>query len=485
MQAKFKFRLSALTLGVMGALVGGQAMAADTYQDLVWSNGSVEIRGNNDNGGGGEGVFIRSNGGSAASYADFTDEGVANVVGSTTTISGSSNLYLNSPITAINNAATVGTTLDVGTDLTVDGTTTVTGATTLNGATTVNNTLTVTGTTNVNAGSTNTTNIGTGASASVNNIGGAASANTITGLSNTIAGTTNTITGTTSINASVNSATNINTGTSNAAVTVGNQANTTNLNSSTNNIGVNGFATSNNIGTGSSSFASTNRMGNTNAGTTAITTAGNSVVTTKNNAASTVVTGASGTSNLEGGTTTSGGSAVLLKGGSGTQTVVDAFGKLTNVTGTATQSTASLTLTNGAGNTHGLVVTETQASLSGGTNSSTLTMADNGATFSDARNGNPVQVHGVDDGTAQFDAVNVRQFAGAIASVTAMANIPQVDQDKTYAMGVGFGNFMGRTAVAAGVTYRFTANGVLKGSISSAMTNSNTTTVGLGAAWSY
>jgi len=479
MQAKFKFRLSALTLGVMGALVGGQAMAADTYQDLVWSNGSVEIRGNNDNlGGGGEGVFIRSNAGSAASYADFTDQGVVNVVGSNTTVSGSSHLYLNSPITAINNAATVGSTLGVGTNLTVGGTTTVTGATTLNGATTVNNTLTVTGTTNINAGSTNTTNIGTGASASVNNIGGAASINTITGLTNNVRGITN-------INDSVNSATNINTGTSTAAVTVGNSANTTNLNSATNNIGSNGFATTNNIGAGSSSFASTNRIGNTNAGTTAITTAGNSVVTTKNNAASTVVTGASGTSNLDGGTTTSGGSAVLLKGGIGTQTVVDVYGKLTNVTGTATQSTASLTLTNGAGNVHGLVVTETQASLSGGTNSSTLTTSDNGATFSDARNGNPVQVHGVDDGTAQFDAVNVRQFAGAIASVTAMANIPQVDQDKTYAMGVGVGTFMGRSALAAGVTYRFTANGVLKGSVSSAMTNSNSTTVGFGAAWSY
>ena len=52
-------------------------------------------------------------------------------------------------------------------------------------------------------------------------------------------------------------------------------------------------------------------------------------------------------------------------------------------------------------------------------------------------------------------------------------------------MGVGVGTFMGRSALAAGVTYRFTANGVLKGSVSSAMTNSNSTTVGFGAAWSY
>ncbi len=160
-------------------------------------------------------------------------------------------------------------------------------------------------------------------------------------------------------------------------------------------------------------------------------------------------------------------------------------GKLSNVTGTATQSTASLTLTNGLGNTHGLVVTETQASLSGGTHSSTLTMDDSGGTFSNAQTGGPVQVHGVNDGTSDFDAVNVRQFAGAVASVTAMANIPQVDQDKTYAVGVGVGNFMGKNALAAGMTYRFTRNGVFKGSVSSAFATSDTTTLGLGFAWSY
>jgi hypothetical protein len=205
------------------------------------------------------------------------------------------------------------------------------------------------------------------------------------------------------------------------------------------------------------------------------------------NSANTSVIGASsGTSILTNANqATTAGTAIVVKGADGTQTLVDANGKLTNVTGTAAQTTASLTLTNGIGNTHGLVVTETQASLSGGTQSSTLTMADNGGTFSDAQTGGPVQVHGVNDGTSDFDAVNVRQFASAVASVTAMANIPQVDQDKKVAMGMALGSFMGRTAVAAGVTYRFTKNGVLKGSVSSAMNSSNSTAVGVGAAWSY
>ena len=205
-----------------------------------------------------------------------------------------------------------------------------------------------------------------------------------------------------------------------------------------------------------------------------------------NSANTTVVATGSGSSNLAGATSAvTAGTAVVVKGATGTQTVVDSHGKLTNVTGTAAESTASLTLTNGVGNTHGLVVTETQATLSGGTQSSSLTMADNGATFSNAATGGPVQVHGVNDGTSDFDAVNVRQFSGAVASVTAMANIPQVDQDKTVALGVGVGGFMGQTALAAGVSYRFTRNGVFKASLSSAMTNSNTETLGLGVAWSY
>jgi hypothetical protein len=204
------------------------------------------------------------------------------------------------------------------------------------------------------------------------------------------------------------------------------------------------------------------------------------------NSANTSVIGTGGTSNLVGATLgTSGGTAIVMSGSTGTQTVVDANGRLTNVTGTATESTASLTLTNGYGETHGLVVTETQATLSGGTQSSSLTMADNGATFSDSATGAPVQVHGVNDGTADFDAVNVRQFAGAIASVTAMANIPQVDQDKTFAVGAGYGNFMGKDALALGATYRMSKNGVLKASVASGTGGGRKTAAGLGAAWSW
>lgn len=394
-------------------------------------------------------------------------------------------------------------------------------------ATTGNNAMTASaGNNNITASLINnieapTNNIGVTTAASINNIGHSDSS-------------TNTIKGVTSINASINAATNINTGTSTSAVTIGNTGlNATNivnaysgntamsLANNTASLTAGSTLASNGVtgvssGTGSGGLTVYNSA-QTIAGNTTIPTTlspngilagktyqnkvnGNLLVDgnvyingtldyVSSNTANTTVIGSKtgvGASVLSGATeATSGGTAIVLKGATGTQTVVDANGKLTNVVGTATQSTAALTLTNGLGNTHGLVVTETQASLSGGANSSTLTMSDNGGTFSDARTGAPVQVHGVNDGTSDFDAVNVRQFSSAIASVTAMANIPQVDQDKKFAMGVGLGSFMGKTALAAGVTYRFTKNGVLKGSISSAMNSSQSTAVGLGAAWSY
>jgi hypothetical protein len=366
-----------------------------------------------------------------------------------------------------------------------------------------------------------TNNIGVATAASINNIGHSASS-------------TNTINGVTGINASINAATNINTGTSTSAVSIGNSGNygTNNVNaysgnttmSLTNNVATlkagstlasNG-STGVNSGTGSGGLTIYNTAQTIAAGTTIPTTLSPTGILTgktyqnkingnllvdgnvyingtldyvSSNTANTTVIGSTsgvGASVLAGATAaTTGGTAIVMKGATGTQTVVDANGKITNVVTTATQSTAALTLTNGIGNTHGLVVTESQATLSGGTRSSSLTMGDNGATFSDAQTGAPVQVQGVNDGTKDFDAVNVRQFAGAIASVVAMANIPQVDQDKQVAFGMALGSFMGKTALAAGVTYRFTRNGVLKGSLSSALNSSHKTAVGVGAAWSY
>jgi hypothetical protein len=171
-------------------------------------------------------------------------------------------------------------------------------------------------------------------------------------------------------------------------------------------------------------------------------------------------------------------------------TTVDANGKILVSTATAyvspTAATAAMTLTNGYGNTHGLVVTESQTTLSGGTESSSMTLSDRAATFSNAQTGAPITVTGVADGRADFDAVNVRQFAGAIAAVAAQANIPALaaGQDRTF--GVGMGNFMGKSALALGMSMRGNNNSVYKATMSTGLNSGmQQTVIGVGGAWGF
>lgn len=202
------------------------------------------------------------------------------------------------------------------------------------------------------------------------------------------------------------------------------------------------------------------------------------------NAATTTVT-SSGTSILGSSLTTSGGSAIVMKGTDALHATVDANGKITMETGVSAQSSTAMTLTNGIGNVHGLIVNETQATLSGGVNSSSMTLNDNGATFSDSATGRPVQVHGVDDGTADFDAVNVRQFAASIAAVSAATSIPMPDASKNTLVGVGVGHHMGKTAVAVGINHRMTAMSMIKATIASGISRGGRPVIGVGMGWGW
>lgn len=272
-----------------------------------------------------------------------------------------------------------------------------------------------------------------------NSITGANNSMTATGT-NTITGATNNINGVTNINASNNAATNINTGTSTGNVTVGNAANTTNLNSLTNNIGLNSAAAnttwtaantySNNIGTGTGKTV--NNIGNANAASQVNAQAGTAKMTLANNSAQlTVPSAATGVNN-------------------------------------------------------GVAVDNTKASLTGGDASPTrLTMTDNAATFSRVSNGAPITVTGVADGRADFDAVNVRQFAGAISAVAAQANVPALaaGQDKNF--GVGLGSFMGKTGLALGMNIRGEDNTTFKLSLSTGLNGGAKTVIGAGAAWAF
>lgn len=205
-----------------------------------------------------------------------------------------------------------------------------------------------------------------------------------------------------------------------------------------------------------------------------------------NSANTTVVGAATGTSILQNATQgTSAGTAIVMKGSTGTHTVSNVNGQLTNVTGPAAQSSASLTLTNGYGNTHGVLVTETQTIISGGTHSTSLTFDNNDVTFRNAQTGAPIQVHGVADGTSNFDAVNVRQLGAGVASVSAMTNIPQLDTGKNFAMGVGYGYHLGQSALAVGGTLRINPYTVVKSSLAVGTGPAAKPSFGVGASISW
>lgn len=106
----------------------------------------------------------------------------------------------------------------------------------------------------------------------------------------------------------------------------------------------------------------------------------------------------------------------------------------------------------------GLDINQTRTILSGGTDGTTLTLDDSGATFENTFTGGPARVHGVADGIAPFDAVNRRQLdsvetvmSSGIASIAALAAIPGPVGCKMYSIGLGYGHFGGQNAGAIGL----------------------------------
>ena len=107
---------------------------------------------------------------------------------------------------------------------------------------------------------------------------------------------------------------------------------------------------------------------------------------------------------------------------------------------------------------HGLFIDDTHTVLTGGTDATALTLDDTGATFTNLATGGPALVHGVADGVAPFDAVNVRQLdtavghmSSGIASIAALAAIPGPVGCKNYSVGFGYGHFNGENAGAIGL----------------------------------
>jgi hypothetical protein len=154
----------------------------------------------------------------------------------------------------------------------------------------------------------------------------------------------------------------------------------------------------------------------------------------------------------------------------------------TTLVGTANINTTGSAATTIGNSAAPVALTGSTASMTGG--STNLTLNNNGASFSSA--GAPVKVTGIANGTSDFDAVNVRQFSNAVASVAAAANIPGVDTNQKVSMGLGLGSYMNSPALAFGGSYRFSSNGVVRGSLSTGLSNGGGQVVfGLGAGWSW
>ena len=259
-------------------------------------------------------------------------------------------------------------------------------------------------------------------------------------------------------------------------------------------LNVTGASTTNGItNTGDISTTTLNSTGNTSVGgalavtgastTNGITNTGNISTTTLNSTGNTSVGGAlavTGASTTNGITNTGNISTTTLNSTSNTS-----VGGALAVTGAST--------TNGISNTGNI-------SNSGAVNTATLnttgnaavggTLAVTGGTTTHGINNSMSQISGVADGTSTNDAVNYGQLqdtrkllSRGIASVTAMANIPAVDQGKTFSVGMGVGSFDSNTAVALGASYRVAPSAVLRASVAGGSGGKTAFGVGVGGSW--
>ncbi|HDR9511023.1 TPA: YadA-like family protein [Burkholderia cepacia] len=111
--------------------------------------------------------------------------------------------------------------------------------------------------------------------------------------------------------------------------------------------------------------------------------------------------------------------------------------------------------------------------------------------------GNERRITNVAPGINPTDAVNMSQLGAlqsqtsdiarkaysGIAGVAALAMIPEVDQGKTLAVGVGWGHYQGYSAGAIGISARITQNLKLKGGVSTS--GSGGTTMGAGISYQW
>ncbi|MFA7484782.1 MAG: YadA-like family protein [Phycisphaerae bacterium] len=159
-----------------------------------------------------------------------------------------------------------------------------------------------------------------------------------------------------------------------------------------------------------------------------------------------------------------------------------------------TPTTANLFVNTDNGVPHGIMINQTSTVVSGGTNSTSLTLDDNGARFQNDTTGGPARVTGVADGVGDYDAVNMRQYRkledrvdraySGIASIAALSAIPDPIPGKNVSIGLGFGNFENTSALAVGTKAILGEKKNL--TVTAGLGYSNkSTTISAGIGWSF
>jgi len=151
-----------------------------------------------------------------------------------------------------------------------------------------------------------------------------------------------------------------------------------------------------------------------------------------------------------------------------------------------TPEAASLTVTNPQGNVHGIQVNGVETRVSGGVNSTSMTLTNSGARFRNDTTGGPARVTGVADGRSRYDAVNYSQLRNAyagIAQVAAMASIPEPMPNKNYSVGIGYGHYADTGGIALGLKARVAEKVSLSAAFGTGEGGENSASAGVGYSW--
>lgn len=169
---------------------------------------------------------------------------------------------------------------------------------------------------------------------------------------------------------------------------------------------------------------------------------------------------------------------------------------------TLNDSQASLTKRSSVtGNIHGVTVTDTETTITGGTTSTQMTLNDETVDFKHVASGTPVRLTGIADGVNRYDAVNrgqldalraefsgmeqrlQRDAAQGIAGLAAINNAPLPSAAGKITMALGAGSYKGYNATGISFAYRAGTN--LKGAVfnGGAGFNSGDPVIKVGVAW--